>query len=154
MTTRPSWDETWMDFADVISRRSACSNRQVGAVIVKGNRPIAVGYNGPPAKMPKAGEYCKDWCPRAVGERTFSYQNCMSVHGEINALLFADRRDYEGGTLYLTNPPCFDCAKVISNSGIKRIVYQNGKRDNHLNNDSTAVFIERCGIEVEIWTNE
>lgn len=139
-----------MEFAHAISRRSACSNRQVGAVIVKGNRPIAVGYNGPPADFYKQGEYCKDWCSRATGERSESYRNCISVHAEANALLFADRRDYEGGTIYLTNPPCWDCAKLISNSGIKKVVCMSGAKDNHLDNDATIEFIKKCKVEVEV----
>lgn len=162
--TRPNWDETWMAVATAMSKRSRCVNRQVGAVIVtKENRPMAVGYNGPPANFDKAPKIthfasettntssnCDGFCPRGgSSERGTSYSNCVSVHAEANALLFADRRDYEGGTIYVTNPCCWDCAKLVSNSGVARVVVKVSEVDAHYDNDSSLNFIRQCGIVVD-----
>lgn len=170
--TRPNWDQTWMSVAVSMSKRSKCANRQVGAVIVtKENRPMAVGYNGPPAKWSGATEAtvsvhfgseitvkktdtkntCSDFCPRGgSSDRGTSYSNCVSVHAEANALLFADRRDYEGGTIYVTNPCCWDCAKLVSNSGVARVVVQVSEADGHYDNDTSLQLIRDCGITVDV----
>jgi len=164
--SRPDWDQTWMSVAVAMSQRSRCVNRQVGCVIVTPqNRPMAVGYNGPPANfdttptihfgvpsIPKSNN-CADWCERGgSSDRGTSFSNCVSVHAEANALLFADRRDYEGGTIYVTNPPCWDCAKLVSNSGIKRVVIQISEKDAHYDNESSIKFIRSCGVQVDVLT--
>ena len=164
--TRPNWDETWMAVATDMSKRSKCVNRQVGAVIVtKENRPMAVGYNGPPANFNTGQSIvhfgnqqsssvtnngCDGFCPRGgSSDRGTSYSNCVSVHAEANALLFADRRDYEGGTIYVTNPCCWDCAKLVSNSGVARVVVKVSEVDSHYDNDASLNFIRECGIVVD-----
>lgn len=160
--TRPNWDETWMAVAEAMASRSLCVNRQVGAVIVtQENRPMAVGYNGPPANFHRPlpaglldltsvqGNGCSNWCERgATKERGATYSNCVSVHAEANALLFADRRDYAGGTMYVTNPPCWDCAKLVANSGVSTLVVKQTEQDAHYDNDTSLSFIRSCGIEV------
>lgn len=151
--TRPSWDETWMSVAESMASRSRCVNRQVGCVIVtEENRPMAVGYNGPPANFEtKPGDSCSGFCERgATKERGATYSNCVSVHAEANALLFADRRDYAGGTMYVTNPCCWDCAKLVANSGVKTLVVKQSERDAHYDNDTSLDFIRSCGITVKV----
>jgi deoxycytidylate deaminase len=132
---------------------------------------MAVGYNGPPANWNGAQEEttvrvhfgtdyteevttkkssCSEFCPRGGSDdRGTNYSNCISVHAEANALLFADRRDYEGGTIYVTNPCCWDCAKLVGNSGVARVVVQVSEVDEHYDNDSSLNFIRSCGIKVE-----
>lgn len=147
---RPGWDATWLTVADALAARSKCVNRQVGAVIVNAdNRPVSVGYNGAPAGFPM-NETCVGTCARANGERGSSYGNCVSVHAEANALIFADRRHYEGGTIYVTNPPCFDCAKLISNSGITRVVACISDADSHADVFTPKAFLELTGVSVEL----
>jgi dCMP deaminase len=127
---RPTWDVTWMSVAESISHRSRCVKRQAGAAIAQGKRLISVGYNGPPADWEGANDdanWCNEFCPRTqrpVGTHNGNdYSNCVTVHAEANALLWCDRRDREGGALYVfPGSPCFDCAKLISNSGIQRVV--------------------------------
>jgi dCMP deaminase len=149
---RPTWDETWMNVATALSKRSKCVNRQVGAVIVtKENRPMAVGYNGPPANFETSTPNCDGFCPRGgSNDRGTSYSNCVSVHAEANALLFADRRDYEGGTIYVTNPCCWDCAKLVSNSGVARVVVRMSEADKHYDHTPALDLIRSCGIKVDI----
>ena len=162
--TRPTWDETWMEMATAMSKRSRCVNRQVGCVIVSPqNRPMAVGYNGPPANYntPTVGGYvlgfikeetgCDAFCERGgSNDRGTSYSNCVSVHAEANALLFADRRDYASGTMYVTNPCCWECAKLVANSGISRLVVRLTDKDSHADNDTALNFIKSCGIDVDV----
>lgn len=119
-----------MGVALVIARRSICSRRQVGAVIVDSrNFPVGAGYNGPPAGF-KIGTSCQGICPR-VSNKTPDYNNCIAIHAEANALLFAARSQYEGGTIYVTHLCCYGCAKLIANSGLARVVVRkyNTERD-------------------------
>lgn len=152
---RQSWDETWMRVADSIAGRSKCTNRQVGAVVVdQSNRPVSVGYNGSPAGY-KAASSCAAFCPRSKEanpyvDRSSSYANCVSVHAEANALLFADRRDYAGGTIYVTNPCCWECSKLVANSGVSRVVFRSGPEDAHADIDTPTKFLEACGLQVVV----
>lgn len=150
--SRPSWDETWMAVAEAMASRSLCVNRQVGCVIVtQENRPMTVGYNGPPANYKRPAGQCSGFCERGgSADRGTNYANCVSVHAEANALLFADRRDYQGGTMYVTNPCCWDCAKLVANSGVSRLVVKQSERDAHYSNDVSLDFIRSCGVTVEV----
>ncbi len=152
---RDSWDEVWLNVAIDISKRSNCTGRQVGAVIVSpSNRPIAVGYNGPPANMKRPVDgNCSGYCPRSGGDRGTAYDNCVSVHAEANALLFADRDAFVDGTIYVTNPCCWGCAKLISNSGIKRVIVRKSAVDNHADVDGPVAFMQNCGLEVVVLEN-
>lgn len=152
---RPSWDLTWMSVAEKLAERSRCESRGVGAVIVTDdNRPVAVGYNGPPRGLDfPIYSTCGSWCSRRQNnDQTTSYDNCVTVHAEINALMFADRRDYDGGTLYVTSSICWDCGKAVANSGIARIVCMiDWDRDGHRNPQRTIDFLYDCGIDVDIF---
>lgn len=84
--------------------------------------------------------------------RASEYSNCVSVHAEANALIFADRRTYTGGTIYITNPCCFDCAKLVANSGVSRVVWIESDADRHADTSTPASFLRDCGLEVAIQT--
>jgi dCMP deaminase len=150
--SRREWDDVWWDVALAVASRSRCDGRQIGAVIIApGNRPVAVGYNGPPAGFPVAdGQTCQSFCPRRqTGNQTQGYGNCISVHAEANALMFADRREYVGGTLYVTSAPCWDCGKMVANSGIDRVVtFVDEIADAHRKPDLTIHMMEQSGLEV------
>lgn len=119
-----------MQIADIVASRSTCLRRNVGAVIVKDRRILATGYNGAPQGL----EHCeKVGCIREKlnipsGER---HEVCRGLHGEQNAIIQAAKLgvSIEGASLYVTNFPCFICAKMIINAGIKRIVYKEGYPD-------------------------
>jgi len=147
---RPTWDETWMNIADSIARRSRCSRAQVGAVVVSGNQRISsTGYNGPAASFPVEGD-CIDWCPRAQGLTALdnTYDQCPSIHAEANALLYVDRSDVEGGTIYVTGACCMSCAKLVSNSGVARVVMKIRDIDKHRRPEDVVTYLEKCNIEV------
>lgn len=129
---RPNWDEYFLDIAMAVSRRADCTRRQVGVVITLGHRVVATGYNGGPA----GGLSClKGECPRGqksseempgYTEGNHDYSNCVAIHAEINALLYADRSKIEGGTIWVTHKPCWDCSKAIANSGLTKVVWPGG----------------------------
>lgn len=147
---RPTWDEVWMDIADTVAQRSRCDRAQIGSVIVSANQRIAsTGYNGPAASFP-AENGCTAWCPRARGEAPLDnlYDACPSIHAESNALLYVDRSVIEGGTIYITDAPCMQCAKLVSNSGIARAVFRVSSKAAHRQPEATIEYLKKCGIEI------
>ena len=120
---RPTWDEYFIGIADLISKRSTCLRRNVGAVLVKDKRILATGYNGAPSKI----THCEvTGCIREKlkvpsGQR---HELCRGLHGEQNAFLQAalNGTSLKGASLYSTTQPCIICAKMIINAGIKEII--------------------------------
>lgn len=111
---RKAWDEYFMDIAFRVAERSTCPRRQVGAVVVSDRRLKGAGYNGSPRRMPHCSEA---GCLIEGG-------HCVrTIHAEINALLECGPGERDGATLYVTDYPCSECAKVILNSGVTRVVY-------------------------------
>lgn len=149
---RPHWDDIWMGVAHVIARRSLCVRAQVGAVIVDDRyRVVSSGYNGPPHGFDHRDEPCTVWCARAQGEVLDGYGNCPSLHAEANALLAADRSAWQGGVLYVTGHVCNDCAKLVGNSGLSRVVIQPDEVDrSYRDPENGYAFIRALGIGVEI----
>ncbi len=127
---RKSWDAYFLDIAKLVSSRSTCLRRKVGAVLVKDNHILATGYNGAPRGL----EHCLDrGCIREQngipsGER---HEFCRGIHAEQNALIQAAVHgvSIEGSTLYCTNFPCSLCSKLIINAKVKKIVYVEGYPD-------------------------
>jgi dCMP deaminase len=150
---RFSWDEFGMAVADVVSLRSLCHRGQAGALILdESRRTVATGYNGPPQKLHMPGS-CKYACPRAMksdDEVTASYDDCVSIHAEANALLFADRRDYVGGTMYVSTSVCWDCGKLIANSGLHRVVMRVDAP--HRQPERVTALLKQCDVWVQAWT--
>ncbi|RUS48553.1 cytidine/deoxycytidylate deaminase family protein [Cohnella sp. AR92] len=130
-TLRKDWDTYFMDIAFMASTRSRCPRRHVGAVLVQGKKLLGTAYNGAPMGVPDCSE---DGCmiveeyeaPPAGGEAAgfIKKQRCIrTIHAEQNLLLFTDRIDREGSTVYVTDQPCWTCSNMLANSGIKEIVY-------------------------------
>jgi dCMP deaminase len=123
---RPTWDQYFLDIASMVAIRSDCTRAKIGAVIVDtNNRLVSAGYIGVAAGEPG----CLDGaCPRGLlsAEQCHPgspYDNCISFHAEVNALLYSDRTRHEGGTMYITREPCDWCAKLIRASGLARVVH-------------------------------
>lgn len=147
---RPSWDETWLECAHVMSRRSRCSRAKVGAVIVADDQTVvSASYNGPPRNFEAEGP-CTNWCPRARGdsEPSPTYDDCPSAHAEANAIARADFSRMKGATIYVSTSCCKGCAKLLANSGIKRVVFQSEEGRDYRNPQETIDFLRECGIEV------
>jgi dCMP deaminase len=150
-TPRPSWDSTWMHVAETIAKRSRCTRAQVGAVVVSSQQRISsTGYNGAPAGWPHQSD-CIDWCPRAKGDAPLDqfYDACPAIHAEANALLYVDRSQVEGGTIYVTGACCMQCAKLVSNSGVSRVVMKVRKIDKHRHPEEVVAFLVKSGLRVE-----
>ncbi len=127
---RISWDEYFIQIASLVSQRSTCLRRNVGAVIVKNKRMLATGYNGAPSGL---GHCLEIGCLREKmkipsGER---HELCRGLHAEQNAIIQASLYgiSVKDSILYVTNQPCVICAKMLINAGIKEIIINDGYPD-------------------------
>ena len=144
---RPSWDDYFLELASVVSQRSTCLRRQVGAVIVKDKRMIATGYNGAASGAP----HCETaGCIRQqMGIKSGERQElCAAIHAEQNAIIQAAKYgvSIEGATLYCTHQPCAICAKMIVNAGIKRVVFNGDYPDEYAKKILNEGRIEICRV--------
>lgn len=142
---RVSWDEYFMDIAEIVKTRSTCMRRQVGAVIVKDNRIITTGYNGAPSgchHCTEIGTCFRQEHNIPSGER---HEMCRALHAEQNAIIQAARigNTTDGATIYVTDQPCVICAKMCINAGIKRIVYAKSYPD-----ELSLQMLNEAGIEL------
>ena len=142
------WDVRFMEMTRLVSTWSSCfkPNRQVGAVVVRDKRILTTGYNGAPAGVQSCkerGECLREKLGIASGTRQ---EMCYATHAEQNAIIQAAKLGLtlEGATLYCTHQPCSMCTRIIINSGIKRVVYEQGYPDPF----SIALFNE-AGIILE-----
>lgn len=106
-------DIRYLRMAAIWSENSYCNRRKVGAILVKDNMIISDGYNGTPSGFPNV-------CENEEG-RTYPYV----LHAEANAITKVARSNNssDGSTLYVTSSPCLECAKLIIQAGIKRVVF-------------------------------
>ena len=111
-------DQRYLRMARIWAENSYCKRRQVGALVVKDKMIISDGYNGTPSGFENV---CED-----EGYVTKSYV----LHAEANAItkLARSSNNSDGSTLYITDSPCIECAKLIIQAGIKRVVYANKYR--------------------------
>lgn len=130
---RPSEDSTLLAVAAVIATRATCSRLHVGAVLARHGRVLSTGRNGAPTGLAH--------CRHTRDERCE-----VSVHAEANAVAFAARTGalVEGATLYLTHAPCLDCAGLLINAGIVRVVYREPYRI-----VSGIEFLTKAGVRVD-----
>ncbi|GAB1156468.1 MULTISPECIES: deaminase [Paenibacillus] len=127
---RKDWDTYFMDIAYMVSTRSRCSRRHVGAVLVQGKKLLGTAYNGAPMGVPdcsEAGCMISEEYELVVTdgqEEMIKKQRCIrTIHAEQNLLLFTDRNDREGSSVYVTDEPCWTCSNMLANSGITEIVF-------------------------------
>ncbi|MGN0222127.1 MAG: deoxycytidylate deaminase [Prevotella sp.] len=127
-------DRKYLRMARIWAENSYCKRRQVGAIVVKDNMIISDGYNGTPSGFENC---CED-----ENNVTVPYV----LHAEANAItkLARSSNNSEGATLYVTASPCIECAKLIIQAGIKRVVYGELYRlEDGIN------LLKKAGIEVE-----
>lgn len=123
-SSRPDWDSYFLLIARVVSSRSTCLRRKVGAVLVKDRQILSTGYNG----APRGVSHCDEaGCLRErlgipSGER---HEICRGSHAEINAIAQAAAAGVatQGCEVYCTHEPCVYCAKALINAGCTRVVY-------------------------------
>ena len=135
---RPSWDRYFMDIAYEVANRSTCHRAQVGAVIVKDKRILTTGYNGSPSGLPHCTE---------VGCLMENGHCIRTLHAEQNAIIQAALHGVStaGSSIYVTHQPCFLCAKMIINAGIKEIIYGQEYPD-----ERSRRFLKDAGVEIRI----
>ena len=135
MAERASWDEYFMNIARVVSSRSTCPRKSVGAVIVRDKTILSTGYNGSIRGMPHCTE---------AGHMMENGHCVATIHAESNAILQAARNGVmiDGGTVYVTASPCWNCFKEIANSGIRRVVYGEFYRDDRIFSVAATLHIE------------
>lgn len=132
-TKQLKYDIAYLRIASEWSKLSYCKRKQVGAIIVRDRMIISDGYNGTPSGF----ENC---CEDEEGLTQW-----FVLHAEANAISKVARstQTCENATLYITLSPCKECSKLIHQSGIKRVVFQHGYRDN-----TGLEFLEKAGVVV------
>jgi len=131
------FDKSYLDMAEVWSKNSYCKRRQVGALLVKERMIISDGYNGTPAGFENR---CED-----EDGKTIPYV----LHAEANAITKVAKSGNSscGATMYVTTSPCLECAKLIIQAGIVRLVYRN----NYRRTDGVDL-LTRAGVDVVNFT--
>lgn len=130
---KPKWRKAYMDVAERFARLSSAKKLQVGAVLVKGDSIVAIGYNGTPSGW---SNVCEDKNGQTVPE---------VIHAEANCIAKLARSCVSGtGTImFVTHAPCIHCAKIIYGAGVERVYYKNVYK-----NEDGIKFLKKCGIAV------
>ena len=127
------FDQRYLEMARIWAKNSYCTRRQVGALVVKNNMIISDGYNGTPSGFENV---CED---------DNGVTKPYVLHAEANAItkLARSSNNSDGATIYITASPCIECAKLIIQAGIKRVVC--GEKYRLMDG---IELLERAGIEV------
>lgn len=136
-----SWKQYFMGIAFLSAQRSKDPVTQVGACIVKNNKIIGIGYNG----FPKGSD--DDIMPWDKKGEILNTKYPYVVHAELNAILNSIK-DLENSTIYVTHYPCNECAKAITQSGIKKVIYYSDKHKHHELLKASKKIMENADIEI------
>ena len=158
---KPKLLQAYMKTAETFAELSHARRLHVGAIVVKDDRIISIGYNGMPAGWDNNCEYREylnlgnnfnefsswDFDQQDEDGKMYRLRTRPEVlHAESNAIskLARSSESGEGATMFITHAPCMDCSKLIYQSGIRRVYFGSAYRD-----DSGVRFLKQCGIEVE-----
>ncbi len=139
---RKDWHEYFMDIAVMVASRSTCDRKHIGAVIVKGKTILSTGYNGSIRGRPHCTEI---GCDMENG-------HCVAtIHAEANAIIQAAKNGValNGAEIYTTASPCWNCFKLIANSGIIKIYYGEFYRDERIMKVAEEIGIELNHIPIK-----
>ena len=140
---KQKWIDAFMDTAERFAQLSSAKRLKVGAVVVKDNRIISIGYNGTPAGWDNC---CEEVIETHEDGGIITKTKDEVIHAEANAIAKL-ARDGESGlhaSLFCTHAPCIQCAKMIYGAGINTVYYRQAYRDNN-----GIEFLEKCNITVE-----
>ena len=157
---KPKFEQLYMTIANTVARMSSAQRLQVGAIVVKDDRVISMGYNGMPSGWDNTCEntvYVLDeevmgtdmvalgYTQTEKGNWTKLKTKPEVLHAETNAIAKLARSSESGldSDLFVTHSPCLDCAKIIYQSGIRRVYYSSSYRDN-----SGLDFLQKSGVQV------
>lgn len=147
---RPSWDEYFMTLANEVATRTTCMRRSVGAVIVKDRRILATGYNGVPSGLAHCTQVgcLRQQLGIPSGQRQ---EICRGLHAEQNAIIQAARYgiNIDGASIYVNTQPCVTCAKMLINSGIQEVIYQNPYPD-----ELSMSMLAEAGMKMRVFSCE
>ena len=134
--TRADWDDYFMNIARQVATRSTCDRKHVGAVIVRDRTLLSTGYNG----SMRGAAHCDE-----AGHLMENDHCVRTVHAEANAVAQAARNGVriDGGEIYVTASPCFNCFKLLVNAGVRRICYGEFYRDERIGD-----FARELGVEL------
>lgn len=132
-----------MDVAERFAKLSSAKRLQVGAIIVKDDRIISIGYNGMPAGWTNE---CEEVVEIHEDGEVITKTKDEVIHAEANAIakLARGSESGDGSAMFLTHAPCIHCAKQVYTAGIRKVYYRNSYRDT-----IGIDFLNKCGVEVE-----
>jgi dCMP deaminase len=140
--------DTYMKTAKLFAEHSSAVRKKVGAVVVKNDRIISIGYNGMPSGW---DNNCEDEIGHVLDDNGYTVETRLKtkpevLHAESNAIakLAKSTESGDGASMFITCAPCMDCAKMIFQSGIKEVFYGEDYRD-----DVGILFLNKCGITVK-----
>jgi dCMP deaminase len=134
--------QAYMDVALRFAELSYANKLKVGAIAVKNDRIISIGYNGTPAGWPNE---CEDVVATAESELPLYITKPEVIHAEMNCIAKLARcnESGEGAAMFITHSPCINCAKAIAQSGINSVFYRNEYKK-----PEGIDFLQRCGVQV------
>ena len=152
VSMKQKWIDAFMDTAERFAQLSSAKRLQVGAVVVKDNRIISIGYNGTPAGW---SNDCEDMfiIQEEVSPNVFSLEKKIEfrtkdevIHAEANAISKLARSNESGlgSDMFISHAPCVHCAKLIYGAGISKVYYRDSYRDT-----DGIDFLTKCNIDVE-----
>ena len=137
-----------MKVAETFAELSSARRLHVGAIVVKDDRIISIGYNGMPSGW---DNNCEDEIGSVMDDNGNVYEARLEtkpevLHAETNAIakLAKSTESGMGATMFVTHAPCLDCAKLIYQSGISSVLYRNTYRS-----DDGIAFLEKAGVKIE-----
>ena len=134
---KPRLLQAYMRTAETFAELSHARRLHVGAIVVKDDRIISIGYNGMPAGW---GNNCET----EVNGELITRPEVLHAESNCNSKLARSSESGDGATMFVTHAPCMECSKLIYQSGIRRVYFGSAYRD-----DSGVQFLKSCGIEVE-----
>ena len=142
---KPKFIKYYMDIAKRTAELSSAKRLQVGAIIVKNDRIVSIGYNGTPSGWTNECEYQEVYDYKLSDEIYQLKTKPEVIHAEANAIakLARSTESGEGAVMFLTHAPCMDCAKQIYTAGIRKVIF-----DSHYRSTDGVVFLNNCNLEV------
>jgi dCMP deaminase len=145
---RPQWDEYFIEIMHTVAKRGNCDRGRSAAVLVKNKRIIATGYVGSPAGLPTCDEV-GHLMKTVFDERGGKHMHCIrTTHAEANTIAQAAKHgaSADGATVYCSMEPCLDCAKLLINAGVKRVVCEFRY---HAGHDSRQM-LKDAGVQLDV----
>jgi dCMP deaminase len=140
---KPKFVPMYMEIAEIVSKQSSAKRLQVGAIVVKEDRIISIGYNGMPAGWTNV---CEEVIEQHEDGGQVTRTKDEVIHAEANAIakLAKGTESGDGSTMFITHAPCIHCAKQIYTAGVKKLYYRNTYRDTN-----GLEFLSKCGVDIE-----